>query len=159
MDGIARKIGVLMIFLGVVFGISFLGGIITQDSVGTWYQTLNKPDFNPPDWLFAPVWIILFFMMGMAAWLVWLKKGFGESKLAMSLFVIQLALNLTWSYLFFGLRNPSYALAEIIPLLVAILATADAFRRISLAAGILMLPYAAWVSFAILLNYEIVMLN
>lgn len=154
-----------------------IGTIFTAPAIGTWYASLAKPAFTPPDFIFAPVWIILFALMGIAAGLVWGSKekgsrknksgrkgttffGIGWDKLkALVLFDTQLILNVIWSYFFFGLRNPALALAEIILLWVAIAATIYYFRRIDSRAAWLMIPYIAWVTFAVLLNVGIVGLN
>ena len=135
------------------------GGIATSSSVSSWYPTLQKPVFNPPDWVFAPVWTALYLIMGIAAWRVWLK-GEGQEKLkALQMFWFQLALNLFWSILFFGMRQIGFALAEIVLLLLAILITTFLFWRIDRLAGTLMLPYIAWVSFATILNASLWILN
>ncbi|WOK08247.1 TspO/MBR family protein [Imperialibacter roseus] len=144
----------------VCLAVGALSGIATSSSVSTWYTTLNKPPFNPPNWLFAPVWTLLYAMMGVAAGLVWsgAKESIGV-KLALGLFVGQLLLNSLWSVLFFGLRNPTAALVEIVVLWVAILLTINRFYLISKTAAWLLVPYLIWVSFAALLNASIVILN
>ena len=137
-----------------------LGGWITTQSVAEWYPALNKPPWNPPSWIFAPVWTTLYLMMAVAAWLVW-KKGqrFSGVSAALILFFLQLALNCLWSFLFFGARNPALALVDIVLLLITLALTAWAFFRHSKPAGALMLPYLAWVSFATVLNFTIWQLN
>jgi len=144
----------------VCLAVGGLSGIATSSSVSTWYTTLNKPPFNPPNWLFAPVWTLLYAMMGVAAGIVWsrAKESIGV-KLALGLFVGQLLLNSLWSVLFFGLRNPTAALVEIVVLWVAILLSINRFYLISKAAAWLLVPYLIWVSFAALLNASIVILN
>ena len=146
-------------FLAPCLAVSALGGAATATSVHTWYRTLAKPPFNPPDWVFAPVWTLLFFMMAVAAWRVWRRDGLRRARWAMTLFGIQLALNLTWSLLFFGLRSVGAALAEIIVLLFAIVATGALFWRHDRIAGALFIPYAGWVAFATVLNAAIWRLN
>ena len=146
-------------FVLVTFAVSAIGGAVTATSVGTWYQTLARPSFNPPDWVFAPVWTTLYALMAFAAWRVWRRAGFAQARAALSLYVVQLALNLGWSVLFFGLRRPDYALAEIVVLWLAIAATWLAFRRIDGPAAWLLTPYLAWVSFAAVLNGAVVALN
>ncbi len=139
-----------------------IGSFFTSPAIPTWYAGLHKPVFNPPNWIFAPVWTILFLLMGISLYLIWDKFGKGESrqvKKALFLFAVQLILNLFWSVLFFGLRKPLYAAIEIIILWLAILATILSFYRISRIAGIMLLPYILWVSFAVILNFLIVMLN
>jgi tryptophan-rich sensory protein len=118
-----------------------------------------KPPFNPPDWIFAPVWTALFFMMALAAWRVWRRGGLRQARSALTLFVVQLALNLAWSVMFFGMRAIGAALVEIVLLLVAILATTLAFWRRDRVAGMLFMPYAAWVAFATVLNAALWRLN
>lgn len=146
-------------FLLVCFAIAAVGGLWTSSSVGSWYQDLRKPPYNPPGWLFGPVWTLLYAMMAVSAWLVWRKAGFAGASAPLAAFTVQLALNLAWSGLFFGLRQPGWAFADIVLLWAAIAATIALFSRVSLAAAWLLVPYLAWVSFASLLNYRIWMLN
>ena len=138
----------------------FMGSFFTAPSIPTWYATLKKPSFNPPDWLFAPVWTTLFFLMGISLYLVW-SKGLDKEgvKRAVFIFVIQLVLNIAWSFLFFGLKSPFFAFLEIILLWLAILITIIRFYPISKTAAFLLLPYIIWVSFASILNFFIVRLN
>lgn len=133
-----------------------IGGLFTASSVSTWYLTLNKPWFNPPAWLFGPVWIALYALMGVA---LYLAREKGPERKALILFFIQLALNILWSALFFGLQKPWFAFIEIIVLWLAILATLLSFREISRTAAYLLIPYLAWVSFAAALNLALAMLN
>lgn len=153
----------LRIFVVVMtcVAIGYLSGLQTREGVITWYPTLVKPVFNPPNWVFAPVWTALYVMMGVAGGLVWnrieeepeaVKKGF-------QFFIIQLGLNALWSYLFFGLHNPLLALLEIIILLLMIFETYAVFKKINKIAGMLMVPYLVWVSFAAVLNAGIWWLN
>lgn len=137
-----------------------IGGFFTATSVGTWYAGLEKPSFSPPNWVFGPVWTTLYTLMGIAAWLVW-KNGAGRplARAGLWIFGIQLALNALWSVIFFGLRDPMWAWVELIALWIAILVTVDHFTRIVRAAGLLLLPYLAWVTFAGVLNYHIWKLN
>lgn len=137
-----------------------IGSFFTAPAISEWYAFLLKPDLAPPNWVFAPVWTTLFLLMGIAAFLV-AKHGFGRTgvRLALTLFVIQLALNTLWSILFFGLRSPGAALIEIIILWLAIAATLWAFATVSRPAAWLLVPYIAWVSFAAYLNYSIWLLN
>jgi benzodiazapine receptor len=153
----ARRIGGLLGFLILCLAVSALGGAVTATSVDSWYQTLRKPPFNPPDWLFAPVWSTLFVLMAVAAWRVWRIEGLRSR--AMGAFAVQLFLNLLWSVLFFGLRAPDLALVEILVLLSSIAWTALLFARIDNWAGLLFLPYLAWVAFAAALNLAISYLN
>ncbi|MFA5914229.1 MAG: TspO/MBR family protein [Burkholderiales bacterium] len=146
-------------FLVLCLAVAALGGAATASSVGNWYPTLAKPAFNPPNWIFAPVWTALYFMMAVAGWRVWRRDGLRRARWALTLFALQLALNLAWSILFFGMHSIGAALIEIVVLLLAILATALAFWRRDRAAGMLFVPYAAWVAFAAVLNAAIWRLN
>ena len=138
----------------------FIGSFFTAPAIPTWYATLNKPSFTPPNWLFAPVWTALFVLMGISAFLVW-RKGLNnrQVKIALSIFSVQLILNILWSAMFFGLRSPIAGLIEIIILWVAILLTILIFFKISMTAGLLLIPYILWVSFAAVLNFFIWRLN
>ncbi|HET9452169.1 MAG TPA: TspO/MBR family protein [Aggregicoccus sp.] len=137
-----------------------LGGLATRSSVGSWYPTLQRPSWNPPAWVFGPVWTTLYVLMGVAAWWVWRAAAPEQAKRrAALLFWAQLALNVLWSFLFFGLRSPGLALLEIAVLWAAILLTLRAFWRVRPLAGALLLPYLAWVSYAALLNAAIAWLN
>ena len=153
----------IKILIGVAscLAVGFLSSIATQSSVETWFPTLEKPFFNPPSWLFPPVWSLLYIMMGTAAGLVWDKihSKPEEVKKALIFFVIQLALNALWSILFFGLKNPMLALIEIVLLWLLIYETFAKFSRISKTAGNLFIPYLLWVTFATLLNASIWWLN
>jgi tryptophan-rich sensory protein len=137
-----------------------IGSLFTSPAISTWYVMLQKPSFNPPNWLFAPVWIILFLLMGISLYLIW-SKGLENRKIKVAIFVfaIQLILNILWSFLFFGLQLPIYAFAEIIILWLTILLTIVNFYRISKTAGLLLLPYIFWVSFAAVLNFFIWRMN
>ncbi|MBE0624710.1 MAG: tryptophan-rich sensory protein [Burkholderiales bacterium] len=146
-------------FLALCLAVSAVGSAVTSSSVGTWYQTLAKPAFNPPNWIFAPVWTALYFMMAVAGWRVWRRDGLRQARWALSLFVLQLALNLSWSILFFGLRSIGAALIEIALLLLAILATTVLFWQRDRLAGMLFIPYAGWVAFATVLNGALWRLN
>ncbi len=137
-----------------------LGAVFTVQSIPTWYAQLNKPAFSPPTWVFAPAWTTLYFLMGIALYLVWSNgvetKG---AKLALAVFGVQLALNAAWPIIFFGLRLPWLAFAEITALWASILATIILFYKISKPAGLLLAPYLAWVTFAAALNYYVATLN
>ena len=126
---------------------------------GEWYASLTKPTWNPPSFVFAPVWTALYVLMGIAAWLVWREAGFSGARAALSLFLIQLVLNGLWSYLFFGMQKPMFAFFEIIVLWCMILATLAAFWRVRPMAGVLLVPYLCWVGFASVLNYQLWRLN
>ena len=150
----------LVIAVALPIAVGGLSGFATANGVSTWYPTLVKPPFNPPSWVFGPVWTVLYLMMGVAAYLVWLR-GIDSAgvKTALTVFLIQLALNGLWSILFFGLHQPGWALVEIILLWTAIGATIFLFWRVVPAAGMLLLPYWAWVSFATVLNASLWWLN
>ncbi len=149
---------VVAVALPVVVG--GLSGFATSRGVSTWYPTLIKPSFNPPAWVFGPVWTVLYIMMGVAAYLVWLRGVDADGvRVGLTVFVIQLALNGLWSILFFGMQQPGWALLEIIVLWAAIGATIWLFWRVVPAAGVLLLPYWAWVSFATVLNASLWWLN
>ncbi len=149
----------LAAFLALCLGIAALGGWVTAGSVGGWYPTLQKPTFNPPNWVFAPVWTVLYVTIAIAGWRVWRSRGFAGARSAMSAYALQLAFNLGWSLLFFGGRMIGAALAEIVLLLAAIVLNAVLFWRIDRAAALLLVPYAAWVGFAAVLNAAIWHLN
>jgi tryptophan-rich sensory protein len=149
----------LVAFLVVCLAIAAIGGAITAQSAGTWYQTLRKPVFNPPDWVFAPVWTSLYIAIAIAGWRVWRVAGVTGAAAAMVCYALQLTLNLAWSFLFFGARMIGTALADIVLLLVAIVVNAALFRPIDRIAAWLLAPYAAWVAFATLLNFALWRLN
>ena len=145
--------------LGLWIALCLFAGIIgSLFSTGEWYQSLEKSSLTPPNIVFPIVWNILFILMGIAVWRVW-ERRLQSANYALLLFIIQLGLNMLWSYLFFGLQRPEIALIEIIILWVAILATTIVFFKLDKIAGILLLPYLGWVSFAIYLNYSIYHLN
>lgn len=150
---------VLLAFLLACFAVAGVGGWFTSLGMPEWYMGLRKPSWNPPSWLFGPVWTALYLAMAVAAWLVWREAGFAGATTALSLFIVQLLLNLAWSGVFFALRAPGWALVEIFALWVTILATTALFFRHSGWAGALMVPYLLWVSFAAVLNAAIVRLN
>ncbi len=149
----------LLFFAFVCFAAAAAGSAWTSSSVDTWYAQLHKPALNPPNWIFGPVWSVLYLCMATSAWLVWRVAGWSGGRYALVLFFVQLGLNVTWSALFFGLRLPGAALVEVLVLLLAIIATAISFLPFSRTAFWLLIPYAAWVSFASHLNAEIWRLN
>jgi tryptophan-rich sensory protein len=149
----------LIIAFAICFGAAALGSLATAPEIGGWYQTLNKPSWQPPNWLFGPVWSLLFAMMAISAWLVWRHSGFSGARTPLLLFAIQLILNVVWSWLFFRLHRPDWAFFEIMLLWVAILMTMLSFFGRSTTAGWLLVPYLAWVSFAAILNLTIWRLN
>ena len=149
----------LTISILVCFAAGAVGGLATATSVNGWYPEINKPSWNPPGWVFGPVWSALYLMMGISAWLVWKSTSFENSKLALGWFGFHLLLNVLWSIVFFGLKQPGWAVVEIVVLWLSIVLTMVFFFRHSrLAAGILV-PYWLWVSFATFLNYTIWTLN
>mgnify|MGYP003516057349 FL=1 len=141
--------------------VGYLSSITTQSSINTWYPTLIKPVFNPPNWLFAPVWTLLFIMMGIAAGMIWnqLENQRELVKKALLFFTVQLLLNALWSYLFFGLNNVLLALIEVILLWLVIYETFHIFKKIDKKAAYLFIPYLIWVAFAAILNGSIYYLN
>jgi len=174
-DSRGREAAALLGFVALCLAIAAAGGAVTATSVGTWYAGLAKPSFNPPNGVFGPVWTALYLMMAVAAWRVWRRgqpprlaarsippgqEGSGNQvRLALGAWALQLALNLCWSLVFFGARLIGAALAEIAVLFAAILVTALLFWRIDRVAGALLVPYAAWVAFAALLNAALWRLN
>ncbi len=145
---------VLCVFIG------FLSSIATQSSIGTWYPTLNKPSFTPPNWVFGPVWGVLYVLMGIAAGIVWSKGLYHKwVKTALYHFGFQLLLNASWSIFFFGLQNPFLALIDIIALFILLLFTIKWFTVVNSTAAYLLIPYIIWVAFATALNFGIWQLN
>ena len=157
----ASSVFKLLFSVGLSFCASFIGSIATfsGDSF-TWYDSLKKPVFTPPGWVFGPAWTILYLMMGIAAFLVW-QKGVPNSRVRVALvcFVVELILNAAWSVIFFGFHSVSWALFDIVFLWFAILATIISFWRVNGIAAALLLPYISWVSFAVILNTGIYLLN
>ncbi|MEQ8666656.1 MAG: TspO/MBR family protein [Rhodospirillales bacterium] len=154
-----RRYSILAAFLAACLAVSAAGGAVTQTSVNDWYQTLDKPALTPPDWLFAPTWIALYVMMAVAAWRVWLGATGRERRHAMTVFAVQLLLNFAWSLLFFGARAPGWAMIELAVLWLAIALTTVLFWGIERFAGLLLVPYLLWVTFAGYLNASIFLLN
>ena len=137
-----------------------IGSVFTMSAIPTWYATLQKPPFTPPNWLFAPAWITLYLLMGISAFIIW-RRGLDNRwvKQALIIFLIQLILNALWSVAFFGLESPLYGVIVIAALWVAILLTILKFFKVSSGAAVLMLPYILWVTFAAVLNVSIWVLN
>lgn len=155
-----KKYMVLAFFLLVCLAAGGIGSIATTRSVAEWYPALVKPSWTPPSWLFGPAWTLLYILMSVAAWRVWLSAGsFREARTALTLFSVQLALNIIWSWIFFGLRMPGPALLELSLLWIAIAATIRSFAPFDPAAAWMMSPYLAWVTFAGALNGTIWILN
>lgn len=151
-----KNIAVLIVCLVAPFCAGLIG---SRFMPGAWYASLAKPAWNPPDWIFAPVWTLLYVLMGVAAWLVWRRAGCVQARTALIVFLVQLVLNALWSWLFFGLQRPDLAFVDIVALWGAILATIILFGRIHRVTGVLLLPYLAWVGFAAVLNFTLWRLN
>ena len=137
----------------------FLGSLFTTPAIPTWYKTLNKPSFTPPTWIFSPVWISLFILMGISLYFVWRRADHPQFKAALIFFFVQLILNVLWSVAFFGLKSPFLGLVDIVALWIAIFLTIQHFLKVSKFAGVLLIPYLLWVSFATLLNFSLWILN
>ena len=146
----------LVILVAVSFIPAIFGSSFRPDA---WYEGLVKPALNPPNWIFGPVWTLLYGLMGVSAWLVWRERKDSRVQGPLLLFGIQLVFNGLWSYLFFGLKNPGLAFIEILVLWAAIAFTLAAFWQRNRPAGLLLIPYLTWVSFAVYLNFELWRLN
>jgi benzodiazapine receptor len=142
----------LTAFVTLCFGVSVLGGKPAASALPGWYATLLKPSWTPPSWVFGPVWTLLYPLVAVAGWLAWRE---GRARLGPLVYLLQLALNAAWPWFFFGQRRVGLALACVVALWIAILATVLAFWRVSRTAAVLLLPYLAWVGFAAALNYAI----
>lgn len=156
---LSRHWPALLVFIAITFAAAGIGAFATNSSVSTWYPTLNKPSWNPPAWVFGPVWSALYLMMATAAWRVSLRTEHPERRNALVWFFVQLGLNALWSGLFFGLRSPALAFAEILVLWTTLVVVLIKFARIDGFAAILWVPYLAWVSFASVLNGTVWWLN
>jgi tryptophan-rich sensory protein len=153
------NIPMLLAFILLAHLAGFIGSYFTAQNIDVWYATLNKPDFNPPNWVFAPVWLTLYTLMGVGAYLVAEKGITKASKVALGIFGFQLAINAIWSMAFFGLRSPILGLVVIVLLWFAIAEMMILFSKISKSAAWIQVPYLLWVSFATILNISIVFLN
>lgn len=150
----------LLIAIAIPVLVGGISGFFTVTGVDSWYQTIQKPSWNPPNWVFGPVWTTLYVMMGIALWLVWKEDTSRELKMiAFILFGVQLILNFLWSFVFFKLEQPGFAFLEILFMWVAILATIFAFAQVNKTAAWLLVPYISWVSFAAILNFTIWRMN
>lgn len=151
----------IIIAVAVCLTVGYLSSIVTQSSINTWYPTIEKPSFNPPNWIFAPVWTLLFILMGISAGLIWDKVDSNKElvKKGLFFFVIQLAFNALWSYLFFALHNVLLASIEIVILLLMIFETYVIFKKIDKKASYMLIPYMLWVGFATILTVTIYFLN
>ncbi len=139
--------------------IGFAGSLFTRPAVDSWFATLKKPIFAPPNWLFAPAWTLLYIMMGIAFYLIWQQGYSVKLRLAFAVYALQLILNLLWSLFFFGLHNPLLGFADIIILWIVVLINIILFYRLRRAAGLLLIPYILWLTFASVLNLSIMILN
>lgn len=148
----------LIIFIGFCLSVGAIGSLFTTSSIPTWYATLVKPSFSPPNWIFGPIWTILYILMGISAYIIAQTKN-KLATAALKLFWIHLIVNFAWSYLFFGLRNPFYGLVCILVLWSLIVAVILRFSKINKMSAWLLSPYIMWVSFATFLNYDIWILN
>lgn len=151
----------ILLCVAICLAVGYLSSMVTQSSITTWYPTIKKPVFNPPNWIFAPVWTLLFILMGISAGMIWNKFETHKElvKKGLLFFTIQLLLNALWSYLFFGLNNILLALIEIILLWLVIYETFHIFKQIDKKAAYLLIPYLAWVGFATILTGSIFWLN
>lgn len=156
MSNRTRDISGLLFWIALTFSAAVIGSLFQP---GEWYKQLSKPALNPPDYIFAPVWTFLYILMAVSVWMVWKKHGFRNARLPIMLFLFQLILNAIWSWLFFGLHMPGLAFIEILILWLVILATTVSFWRSYFPAGIIMIPYLVWVTFAIYLNWSIWRMN
>jgi tryptophan-rich sensory protein len=149
----------LGLFLVLAFAAAALGALATATSVDTWYPTLRKPDWNPPSWIFSPVWTFLYLLMAVATWRAWRTEDVVTARRTVSLYSAQLTLNALWSILFFGLRQPGAALLEIIVLWALLVLILLRYWRLDRVAAVLWIPYVAWVTFAAFLNGTLWTLN
>lgn len=149
----------LGVALLVCFAVAGLGGWWTMGGLREWYPTLVKPSWNPPNWVFGPVWTALYAMMAVASWMIWKRRDHPGALMALGVFGVQLFLNLAWSGLFFGLRNPGWAFADILALWVAIATVIVLAWPVDRAASLLLIPYLGWVTFATALNFSIWQIN
>ena len=156
MKSLSKNTVMLVVSIALVVAAASVGGLF---GVGDWYRSLAKPSWNPPNWIFGPVWSTLYLMMAVAAWLTWMKRSAQAVGLPLGLYALQLALNAAWTAIFFGAHQMGWAFAEIAVLDALILACVITFWPVSRSAALLMVPYFAWVSFAALLNLTLWRLN
>jgi len=147
---------VLAGFVAACFATASTGAMFSPDE---WYERLKKPSWQPPGWLFGPVWMVLYSMIAISGWLVWGAGPWEATLLALIVFAVQLVLNALWSYLFFGKHRPDLALIDVVALLASVLAMIVLFASLHSTAALMLVPYAMWVTFAMILNYTIVRLN
>ena len=146
----------LLVFVGLCFAAALSGAFFRP---GTWYETLAKPWWRPPNWVFAPAWSVLYLTIALSGWLVWRRAGLYAAALPLAVYLFQLVLNAGWSGIFFGLRRPDYAFAELVLLWLSIIATIAVFYPVDKVAAWLLTPYLCWVSFAGILNLTIWRMN
>ncbi|HEY5536410.1 MAG TPA: TspO/MBR family protein [Ignavibacteria bacterium] len=139
--------------------VGIIGSFFTAKNIPVWYAGLKKPVFNPPNWVFAPVWITLYLLMGVSFYLIWIKSAEKDIKIPVILFIAQLILNSFWTIIFFGLKSPGFALFEILILWILILLCIIEFYPVSVTASLLLIPYILWVTYASILNYSLWRLN
>ncbi|MBX6331484.1 MAG: tryptophan-rich sensory protein [Gemmatimonadaceae bacterium] len=150
----SRRLLALGGWLLISFAAAAIGGVASADA-GAFYRQLARPAWAPPGWLFDPVWTVLYLLIGIAAWLVWEARGVRGARVALALFVVQLAVNALWTWLFFAWRRGALALVDVVVLWVLIVITAALFWRVRPLAGVLLLPYLGWVTFASALTYAV----
>lgn len=154
-----QRIAYAAVSVAIAQSAGLIGTVFTVSAIPTWYRTLDKPVFAPPNWVFAPVWTILYTLMGIASFLIWEKRDRRDVRDTLLLYAAHLALNALWSVLFFGLENPGLAFIEIVLMWVTLGVTMIRFHRIKPLAAYLLVPYLLWVSFAAILNFGIWLLN
>ncbi len=154
-----KKVFTFLVCLAIPLAVVGISGFATSTGLDSWYSTLNKPSFNPPGWLFAPVWTTLYALMGIGLYLIYTSPKSEERNNALRIFSIQLALNFIWSFLFFYFEKPGLALIEIVMMWVSILMMIFYFRKVNTIARNIQIPYLLWVSFASVLNASIWWLN
>ncbi|MDD1695532.1 MAG: tryptophan-rich sensory protein [Methanoregula sp.] len=158
MDG--KKVLLFVIALGICLLAGYIGSYYTTPEIPTWYADLQKPELNPPSWVFAPVWTVLYILMGISLyWILSTGLKSQDSKLGLILFIFQLVLNVTWSFLFFGLHSTFFSFLIIVMLWAVLLCAIVQIFRFSIPAAVLLIPYLCWISFAAYLNYAILILN
>jgi len=152
-----NKFLTFILFLVITYSASLIGGLATINFKEPWYSLLNKPAFNPPDWIFAPVWMTLYLMMTIAIWIFWHSKG--RDMLTVYIFFIHLIFNTTWSVIFFVFHNLVLALIILIVLILLIINLMFRFRRVNMLSFYMMIPYLLWCFFALILNFNLIVLN
>jgi len=154
-----RSVLGLVVCVVLCYGAAAIGAIFTTSAIPDWYSRIEKPPWTPPNWLFGPVWTMLYLTIAVAAWMVWSRERLTGNSVPLILFALQLVLNAAWSPIFFGLHMLGAALFEIVALWTLALATTVAFWRVTPMAGALMLPYLSWLAFALSLNFAIWRMN